>query len=99
MSDELIEALTATHNDTWPLQTGHGSLINEDGPEAAAEITRLRSLLGEAREGLEDNKNLGWFISMARKNRDHAQADWLDQFTTRLRSLIARIGEGSDGKE
>lgn len=41
MSD-IVERLEARHNDTWPMQIGYGDLINEDGPEAAVEITRLR---------------------------------------------------------
>ena len=32
---DLIERLRARHNDTWPMQIGHGDLINEDGPTAA----------------------------------------------------------------
>jgi hypothetical protein len=54
---ELIEALTAKHNDTWPLQIGFGDLINEDGPHAASEITRLRGeveRLTAEREGWGD---------------------------------------------
>jgi len=40
----LAEELEARHRDTWPLQIGMGSLINEDGPRAA---TALRALLSE----------------------------------------------------
>ncbi len=52
MSD-IVERLRAKHDDTWPQQIGYGDLINQDGPEAADEIERLRSLLKEAGEALE----------------------------------------------
>jgi len=65
MSDDLIRqaremasVLVRRHRDTWPIQTGYGDLINEDGPEAAAllvsladEVVRLREALTSIRDG------------------------------------------------
>lgn len=50
---DLIERLRARHNDTWPMQIGHGDLINEDGPAAADALAAQAVELERMREALE----------------------------------------------
>jgi len=81
--DDLIKALTAKHNDTWPIQIGFGSYINEDGPEAASEITRLRGE-AEAREA-----EIAALVESAREAQQlYVQADNKAQ---RLRGEVERL--------
>lgn len=61
---DIVERLRSTHGDTWPRQIGFGDLNNEDGPEAADDIERLRAALqawarsNEAMEWIDDDSPL-----------------------------------------